>query len=346
VADKAVPDKFEKFGKLIADITPKDASFEVSTLADPDALCNVKDWISYGCLPVDIVTGGGVPIGRVTEIYGDNSTGKTLMATGATIEAQERDILTYYMDPENALSRDRMEQLGVDSEMLGYCAPDTVGQLFDNLEKFLEGKARMYSKDYPALVVWDSVAATTTKEEVDTVAEKGLDQKQYSSAAQQISRAFRTGLPKELSRNNTALILINQIRQNVGVMFGDDKVTFGGKAIGFYSSVRIYLKSSSKIKSAGSVIGMRAKVTIEKNRLAPPFRTVEIPMYFDYGIDDAEATFDYAKDLSMVTGGASGWYSWPELLGEQKFQRAQWLEPDGLFDQHYDEIVELLCGKS
>lgn len=333
----------EKFSNLIADITPKDNSFEVSTLADPEALCNVKDWISYGCLPVDIIIGGGAPMGRVTEIYGENATCKTLFATNAVVEAQAREILTYYLDPENALSRERMEQLGVNSELLGYSTPNTAGQLFTTLDEFLEAKAKLFSRDYPALVVWDSVAATSTQEEIDTVRDKGLDQKQFSSAAQQISKAFRTGLPKKLARNNTALILINQIRTNVGVMFGDDKTTFGGKAIGFYSSVRIFLKTVTKLKDAGDIVGIRTRVTVEKNRLAPPFRKVEVPVYFDYGIDDAEATFDFAKSLNMLEG--SNWCTWPELLGEQKFQKAGWCEPDGIFDQNYDKISELLWSR-
>lgn len=334
----------EKFGKLMADITPKDDSFEVGTLADPEALCHVDDWISYGCLPIDIITGGGVPMGRITEIYGDNSTGKTLLATGAVIEAQAREILTLYIDAESALSRGRMEELGVDSELLGYVTPDTAEQLFESIDNFLVAKATEFGKEYPALIVWDSVAATSTKEEVDTVEQEGLDKKQYPSSARQISMAFRTGLPKKLARNNTAIILINQIRQKLGVMFGDDEVTFGGKAIGFYSSVRISLKGSSAIKDAGETVGMRAKVTVKKNRLAPPFRTTTIPMYFDYGVDDAEATFDYAKDKGLVQHSASGWYHWEELLGEQSFQKAGWCAPDGTFDEHYDKIVELLTG--
>jgi len=280
-------------------------------------------------------------MGRITEIYGDNSTGKTLLATGAVIEAQARDILTLYIDAESALSRDRMEELGVDSELLGYVTPDTAAQLFESIANFLAAKAAEFGKDYPALIVWDSVAATSTKEEIDTVEQKGLDQKQFSSAAQQISKAFRTGLPKKLARSNTAIILINQIRQNVGVMFGDDEVTFGGKAIGFYSSVRIKLRGSGAIKDAGEVVGMRAKVTTKKNRLAPPFRMTVIPMYFDYGVDDAEATFDYAKDKGYIQHSSSGWYHWEELR-EQSFQKAGWCEPDGVFDEHYDRIVELL----
>lgn len=324
---------------IIGDVAPKDGSFEVVRLSSPSALCHVSDWLSSGCLPVDLITGGGFPVGRLTELYGDSATGKSLLATHAVVEAQARDWLTIFVDTESAVSEPLMRQVGVDTDRLLYMTPNTINDVFDTVEKVLDAKDKELGKDHPTLFVWDTVAATTTASEVETVGRDGLDKQQFSSAARQISMALRTGWHRRIARSNVCAIFVNQVRENVGVMFGEKHSTFGGKAIGFYASLRLELRIVASIKEAGEVNGYRVRVTVKKSRTHPPFKVAEMPVYFGYGFDEAEATFDFLKDYGVLSKGA--WQTL-ELGGQElKFQKSGWTEPGGIFDAHFDEICKL-----
>lgn len=296
-----------KIKQILKDITPEDdkgyIGYIVTTLDDERSLCHVGTWIPSGCLPIDLILGGGFPVGRLTEIYGDNSTGKSLLAAQAVASAQAMGALALFADVESAVSLDIMEAIGVDVENLLYYTPDTVQQVFEVLESAIESKNKHLGIEHPMIFVWDSVAATTTLAEIE---ETDLDKKMYASAAPQISRAMRTGIVRRMAKSNVCSIFINQTREKIGVLFGEKVVTFGGKAIGFYATIRICLSSSSIIKDAKRrKIGIVIDVETVKNKIHPPFRRCTAPVYFGLGIDETEAMFDFAKDLEVITVSGS-----------------------------------------
>ena len=186
----------DDIAKVLADIKPKDDAFEVGLLSDPQSLCAVKSWIPSGCLPLDIIMGGGYPVGRITEIYGDNSTGKSLLAAQAVAEAQAMGALAVFADVESAVSVPLMAELGVDADSLIYYTPDTVDQLIKILRGAIESKSKRLGAEHPMIFVWDSIAATTTLTEMEVIETEGLDKRQYASGAIQISAALRSGLPR------------------------------------------------------------------------------------------------------------------------------------------------------
>lgn len=334
---------------IIKDVSPKDDEFVVSRLNDPRSLCHVTKWISSGCLPVDLCLGGGFPVGRWTEIYGDNSTGKSLLAAQAVVQAQKLGYLAVFADAESAISIDLMKAIGMDVDKLVYFTPNTVNQLFEMLNELIDSKNARMGKDFPMIFVWDSVAATTTKEEEE---DQDLDKKHYASAAPQISRAFRSGIVDKVAESNVCCILINQVRDNIGVMFGDKTTTFGGNAIGFYSSIRIMLKTIEHIKDPSrkhKMLGVRISIETKKNKLVAPYRYIEVPIYYGFGIDDPEATFDLLKEMELITGGGGGVYTL-ELDGEtHKFNKHDWMlmegQEEGMFDVLYPSIKTLLEEK-
>lgn len=331
----------ELVAEVVGAVAPRDGAFEITRLSDPGALCNVTDWVSFGCLPIDLITGGGAPMGRITEIYGDNSTGKSLLATQALVEAQARDFFCVFADVESAVSRPLMEALGVDTGTLVYMTPNTVSEVIESLERLITYKDNVLGSTHPMLFIWDSIAATTTAVEIEDVRKDGLDKQSYASAAIQISKALRSGLPRRFARSNVAAIFINQVRENVGVMFGDKVTTFGGKAVGFYASVRIELASKAVIKREGRPIGVRVKLLTTKNKVFPPHRSIEVPIYYGHGVDEAEAVLDMIEEEGLVTK-AGGWYTMMINDEELKFQRSGWCEQGGVFDTNYNAITDML----
>jgi recombination protein RecA len=318
-----------------------DEGCSVATLSNPSSLCVVKEWIPSGCFPLDLIMGGGFPVGRITEIYGENSTGKSLLATHAIIQGQALGALTVFADVESSVSKPLMEKLGVDVSTLIYFTPDTVNQVFEVWLDLIERKDKELGKDYPMVFVWDSVAATTTRAEME---EEDLDKKMYASAAPQISRAMRT-MARKIARSSVCAIFTNQVRDNIGVMFGEKITTYGGKAIRFHASVRIELKTNQTIKDGDKKdsrkIGIWVDACTSKNRLAPPFQSVKVPIYFGYGIDDWEATLTFAKELEVVTGGEGGRYKFPLESGEDlSFTKKTWYD---LQAEHGDRLRELIA---
>lgn len=269
----------------------------VSTLADPHSLCIVKDWVSSGCLPIDLIMGGGFPFGRIVEIYGDEASGKSLLATQVVIEAQRIGAMTVFADVEAAVSLPLMKQLGVDVKRLIYFTPDTVSQLFEKFNELIDAKNKRLGLSHPMVFVWDSVAATTTLQEQE---ETDLDKRQYASAAPQISRAMRV-IARKIAQSNVCAVLTNQMKHKLGVIFGDDDATFGGKAIAFHATIRLRLKAGGAIRDANKkAIGVRVFITVKKNKVAAPFREAMVPIYFGRGVDEPEAILEMAKKLGVV----------------------------------------------
>lgn len=331
------------------ELKPKGGGYEVSLLSSDDCLCSVDLWLHSGSLAIDMALGGGYPNGRLTEIYGDSSTGKSLLGTEAIIEAQAQGWVTAMVDTESATSKPLMEQLGVDTDILLYTTPDTMEQVHEFVEGSVQAKTKRLGVGHPMLIVWDSIAASTTQTEQETVERDGLDKKFYAPGASQVSMWLRTGLVRTLARNNVCMIGINQVRTNIGVMFGDQDSTYGGKAIPFYSSVRIKLTGAVQIKVAGAPkgadpVGVMAKLRVVKNKVAPPFRTAKVPIYFGFGIDDAEAVYELMRDRGLIT--TSGGWNTVEIGGEKyKWQGSgDFVKADGIFDSHYGDIKAMLVA--
>lgn len=322
---------------IIADLQ-KDKKFTitVSKLSDPGTLARVTQWVSTGNVALDTILGGGFPVRRITEIYGDNSTGKSLLATMAAIDTQEQGGLVAYCDIEVALGYDRMIDLGVDPEQMIYVAPDTIDDVLTTLDKLIELKNKHYSKETILTFIFDSVAALATQDELET---DSYEVRNYPNAARYISAAMRK-LKNKVAANNVCLILINQTREKLGVMFGDGVATYGGRAVGFYSTVRIELKNVGKLKSGSNVVGVNTKATVVKNRLAPPYRQVTLPIYYsNAGISEALTVFNLLKSEGMLSQSGAWYTLFDGTDKELKFQQKNF--PD-VFDEHFDDIVILL----
>jgi recombination protein RecA len=309
----------------------------VDLLSSPNSPCIVDDWLSSGCLALDYILGGGFPVGRITEIYGDTSTGKSLIAAQVAALAQEDGHIVLMADSESAVSLPIMEAVGVDIDNLIYSNPDTVEEVFEQFGKAIELKAKKYP-DELLVLIWDSVAATSVKFEMEEDYGKAF----MGRHAGVISQAMRK-ITRQISGNQVCAIFLNQVREKIGVMFGDNETTFGGKAIPFHSSVRLRLKLGSKIvdksRKKNKVIGIETTGSVVKNKVAEPFREATLPIYFGHGIDDAQASLEWLKDNEYIKPGS--WMKM-ELDGEEvKFQKGGWYK---VYDKYFDEIADIIMG--
>ena len=311
----------------------KKEGLSASLLSDDSSPCVVSSFLTTGCYVLDAIMGGGLPLGRIVEIYGDTSTGKSLIAAQACASIQEEGGIAVYIDTESAVSIDIMKAVGVDVDTLVYSSPDTVEDAFKAIETVIADET---IGDVPLLIVWDSIAATTSKAEQ----EKETGETGYLTQARIISQGLRKNA-RSISKRKVALLLLNQTRVNIGVVFGDKVATFGGKGPGFYSSIRVELSVAEKIvdKATKRVLGIKIGAEVVKNKIAAPFRKAELPVYFGHGIDDAEAMFDFLKEAEIVEYSGGGWYSYHPLEGDEvKFKRAEWSE--AVYDTHYAELCQ------
>lgn len=301
---------------------------------------HVESWVSSGNLAIDAIIAGtskGLPIGRIVEIFGDNATGKTLIMAEAMAQMQTLGGVTLLLEPEASVNMDFFVKLGVNPSMLDYAVTNTIKDTFEVMEKEIHRKNEEFGYEHPMLIGWDSVAATTTSQEMD----KAIDEQDYGRGAGQISKAFRLGFARLCRESNVICIMINQIRQNIGVSFGNPVVTYGGKALPFYASVRLYLKTRGKIKdNNGHIIGVTVEVFVEKNKVAPPFKTAEFPLYFHMGSDEVAGIFWLCKNYGLFSQ-AGAWYGFSDANGnEVKFQ-GQGNFSD-IFSEHEAEILRQL----
>jgi recombination protein RecA len=307
----------------------------VMALGDEDSPCVVTEWIPTGCLALDWIMGGGLPAGRIVEIYGDTSTGKTLVATMAVITVQMLGGIVLYVDTESAVSIDLMEELGVNVDELLYSVPDTMEETFLAMERFIDEASKRYPEKI-ILIVWDSIAATSTNREV--LSDVGTAT--VGEHARLISQGMRK-ITRQIAKKKVAALFLNQTREKIGVMFGDNEATFGGKAVPFYSSVRVRLKKGPKISEKGNkdkIIGIGAEAQVVKNKVAVPFRKAYMPIYFGYGVDDAEATLELLKALDLVAVNG-GWYTLQLGKDELRFQKKEWSD---LYEKHEEAIRKLV----
>lgn len=291
------------------DILGKNSSVQFTTLADDNKQSAVKEFVSTGILTMDVVFGGGWPVGRVIEIFGHEAAGKSMLAAKACVQYQRLGYGTVYLDNEYAVDEEFFNALGVDSSKLYYGSADDIDSVFSALEAFCENKVELFGSNVPLLFVWDSVASTTNKDEKA----KNWEDKSYATTPIYLSAAFRR-VKHMFSEYSVTLLATNQIRSNVGVMFGDKYTTFGGWPMKFYSSLRVNLDEESveKIGEKGErkrIIGMNIRAQCVKNRMTTPYRECLLPLKFiEAYIDEAESTLVMLKELGLVITNPGGNY--------------------------------------
>jgi recombination protein RecA len=288
--------------------------------------------IPTGSIGLDLALGiGGYPRGRVVEIYGPESSGKTTLAIHAIAEVQKQGGIAAFIDAEHAFDAAYAQNLGVDVDNLYICQPD-------NGEQALEVADHLISSGAVDLVVIDSVAALTPKSEI----EGEMGDSKMGLHARLMSQALRK-LTATISKTKCTVIFINQIRMKIGVMFGNPETTTGGNALKFYSSVRLDIRRIGAIKNGEDIIGNRTRVKVVKNKVAPPFRKVEFDIMFGAGISRSGEVLDKAVDLDVVNKSGS-WFTYGDTkLGQGRDAAKQMIADNPELSQEIEvKITEAL----
>lgn len=289
-----------------------------------------------GALSLDYALGiGGLPKGRIIEIYGPESSGKTTVALHVIAEAQKRGGEVAFVDAEHALDPTYAKKLGVNVEELIVSQPDTGEQALEIAEMLVRSNAI-------DVIVIDSVAALVPKSEI----EGEMGDSHVGLHARLMSQALRK-LAGVISRTNTVAIFINQLREKVGVMYGNPEVTTGGRALKFYSSVRLDVRKQELIKQGTDVIGARTKVKVVKNKVAPPFKEAEFDIMYGEGISKIGCILDIAAATGIVQKGGA-WYSYEEeRIGQGRENAKQFLkEHPEILEKVEEEVRDILFNEA
>ncbi|MCS3663225.1 recombinase RecA [Salinibacter ruber] len=287
--------------------------------------------IPTGSLALDDALGiGGVPRGRITEIFGPESSGKTTLAAHVVAEAQKLGGTCAFVDAEHAFDPNYAEQLGVDTDELLISQPDTGEQALNITDTLVRSGAL-------DVIVIDSVSALVPQAEL----EGDMGDTHVGLQARLMSQALRK-LAGTINRTKTALIFINQIRMKIGVMFGNPETTSGGRALKFYSSVRMDIRRIGAVKDGQDVVGNRTRVKVKKNKVAPPFKEAEFDLIYGEGISSLGEIIDLGTEYDILQKRGS-WYSYQdETIAQGRENTKEWLEEN---DEQRDEIKSALRGE-
>lgn len=291
------------------------------------------DAISTGALSLDIAIGiGGIPRGRIIEIFGPESSGKTTLALQIISEAQKKGGIAAFIDVEHALDPEYAKKIGVDTDNLYVSQPDTGEQALEIVDTLIRSNAI-------DIVVIDSVAALVPKAEI----EGDMGDAHVGLQARLMSHALRklTGI---INKTKTSAIFINQIREKIGVLYGSPETTPGGRALKFYSSLRLDIRKCDGIKQSGEQIGNRVKVKIVKNKMAPPFKQVEFDIIFGSGISRIGSIIDAASELGVINKSGA-WYNYNgDKLGQGLENAKQYLQDRPELLQEITEKTKVKAG--
>lgn len=325
-------DKLKALDAAISQIEKQYGKGSIMKLGDNSAHMNVET-IPTGSLSLDIALGlGGLPKGRIIEIYGPESSGKTTVALHAVAEVQKRGGIAGFIDAEHALDPVYAKNIGVDIDNLYISQPDCGEQALEITETMVRSGA-------VDIVIVDSVAALVPKAEIDG----DMGDSHVGLQARLMSQALRK-LTSVISKSNCVVIFINQLREKVGVMFGNPETTTGGRALKFYSSVRLDVRRTESLKQSGEVIGNHVRVKVVKNKIAPPFKEAEFDIMFGKGISREGDVLDLAADANIVEKSGS-WYAYKGAkIGQGRENAKQYLAQNPLICEEIENQVRELHG--
>lgn len=323
----AKDDRLSALDAAIAKIEKDYGKGSIMKLGDSAANMNVET-VPTGCLSLDLALGvGGVPKGRIIEIYGPESSGKTTVALHMVAAVQKQGGIAGFIDAEHALDPVYAKNIGVDIDNLYISQPD-------NGEQALEITETMVRSGAVDIVIVDSVAALVPKAEIDG----DMGDSHVGLQARLMSQALRK-LTAVISKSNCIVIFINQLREKVGVMFGNPETTTGGRALKFYSSVRMDVRRIETLKQGGEFIGNRVRVKVVKNKVAPPFKEAEFDIMFGQGISREGDILDIAAELGIVNKSGA-WYAYNgEKIGQGRENAKQYLKENELICEEVEAKV-------
>ena len=325
-------DKLKALDAAISQIERQYGKGAVMKLGDPSAQMNVET-IPTGSLSLDLALGlGGIPKGRIIEIYGPESSGKTTVTLHMIAEVQKRGGIAGFIDAEHALDPVYAKNIGVDIDNLYISQPDCGEQALEITETMVRSGAI-------DIVVVDSVAALVPKAEIDG----DMGDSHVGLQARLMSQALRK-LTAVISKSNCTVIFINQLREKVGIMFGNPETTTGGRALKFYSSVRLDVRRIESLKQSGEVVGNRTRVKVVKNKIAPPFKEAEFDIMFGEGISRVGDILDLAAENNIINKSGA-WYAYEgNKIGQGRENAKNYLKENPAICEEVEKKVRAHFG--